>query len=384
MGSTRTTSSSTTSLTSRPPVTSPVTTSRGRASGAPSCSTVRIAPVAGARGDLAVGDQRPVPVRAHREHADAQLGCRQPITWPLNAARCRVCRGRPDRQAAASSVEVGVPQDGLHLGEGEPLVSRHPDRRRTASVVHGPVRAELVVGPLENAACRPIRQRARIPAAGAPHRLAWVGQPVGDQVAAQVAEGVRGGGHGLSDPGALADRVYQLARPVDVVQPNAQQFARPGPGGDVELQECAVTVAAHLGEQLIPQMVGDRPWGLHRHLLPQSAPPEHRRRLQRRPVCKSLPTPVRGRHRIDHRTNAEPRMKGIEPADHAEVVIDRARRVPLPERWLAGLQIHRPRRRRRAVPLTEPLRVARFPQPANERRDFGLRGLVPGDLQVVE
>jgi hypothetical protein len=45
--------------------------------------TVRVrnlrAPVAGARGDLAVGDQRTVPVRAHREHADARLGCRQPI-----------------------------------------------------------------------------------------------------------------------------------------------------------------------------------------------------------------------------------------------------------------------------------------------------------------
>ena len=61
-------------------------------------------------------------------------------------------------------------------------------------------------------------------------------------------------------------------------------------------------------------------------------------------------------------------MEGIKTADHGEVVVDRARRVTLPQRRLARLQIHRPRRRRRPLRLAEPLRVTRLPQPAHQHR----------------
>jgi hypothetical protein len=51
-------------------------------------------------------------------------------------------------------------------------------------------------------------------------------------------------------------------------------------GGGV-LKQGAIAIAAHLREQFIPPVVWYRAWRLHRHLLPQPGPAEHRHRLQR-------------------------------------------------------------------------------------------------------
>ena len=63
---------------------------------------------------------------------------------------------------------------------------------------------------------------------------------------------------------------------------------------------------------------------------------------------------------------------------HSQNVIDRRRRIASPKRRFAGLEVHRPRRRRaRAAAL--PLRITGRPQPRHQGRDFSLSRPVPPD-----
>ena len=86
-----------------------------------------------------------------------------------------------------------MPQNRLDLGQREPLVTSHPGGGGVARVMQSPVRAQLVVRPLQDPAHRPVRQWPGLTAPGSPDRLARRGKAVGGQIATEVTESVRRG-----------------------------------------------------------------------------------------------------------------------------------------------------------------------------------------------
>ena len=158
--------------------------------------------------------------------------------------------------------DVGVPEDPLHVGEGQVRVADHSLGGAVPQVMQRPVRAEQPVDPGEHHPGRVVGQRPERAAQRPPHRLV---RPSRDQVQhlllveAQPDERVRRGGQVLQRPAALADHADRLLLRGEQALDDAQQLGGAGAGGDVERDQRPVPVAGQPGEQVVERLVGDAP-----------------------------------------------------------------------------------------------------------------------------